>query len=362
MIPVKDLKLNKKMKIKDLLEQFRQIGGFQAQELYRAYEILKEMFNDKNCIKVLSFPADIIATGIRGVIRDLIKNKMFDLVITTTGTLDHDLARLEKDYYLGYFEADDIYLREKGIMRLGNVFIPGENYGPAIEKILRPILEEIYQELDRESYYFAECPICKEKIIGKTIEDLFINLEIHLEKHNKRLRDVKDRIRIKGENKKIIGTYQFIWEIGKRLENHPRKEESIVYWSYKNKIPIIIPGITDGAVGTQILMFKTEHPDFEVSVWKDEIYLSEIFFGEKKVGALMLGGGISKHHVIWWAQFSGGLEYAVYITSAVEQDGSLSGARTREAISWGKIKKEAKHVTVWGDITIILPILIAPFL
>jgi len=309
--PVRDLNLNKNITVKELLEQFSQIGGFQAQELYRAYEILKEMFSDKEAIKVLSFPADIISTGLRGVIRDLIKNKMFDIVITTCGTLDHDLARLEADYYLGFFEADDIELRKQDIFRLGNIFIPEENYGPAIENILRKALEEMYNEGKRE-----------------------------------------------------LSTYEFVWELGRYLEkiNHPKREESIIYWAYKNKIPVIIPGITDGSVGTQILFFMLEHRDFNVNVWKDEEFLMNTFWGDKKAGALMLGGGISKHHTIWWAQFANGLEYAVYLTSAVELDGSLSGAKTREAISWGKIRKEAKHVTVWGDVTILLPILIAPFL
>ncbi|MGC9133109.1 MAG: deoxyhypusine synthase [Nanopusillaceae archaeon] len=310
---VKDIKVNKETKLKDLIEEFKYTGGFQAQELYRAYEILKEMLNDNNTIKVLSFPADIIATGIRGLIKDIIKNKLFDIIITTTGTLDHDIAKLVKDYYLGYFDSNDVKLREEGILRLGNIYIPEENYGLAIENTLRPILDEIFKEL-------------KEK------------------------------------NRKTIGTYELIWEIGKRLEKYERKEESIIYWSYKNNIPIIVPGITDGAVGTQILMKEYEYPDIQVSVWEDEKFLASKFFGEKKVGALILGGGISKHHTIWWAQFSGGLEYAIYITSATELDGSLSGAKTKEAITWKKIKKSAKHVNVWGDITIILPLLIFDFL
>ncbi|HIP90579.1 MAG TPA: deoxyhypusine synthase [Candidatus Nanopusillus sp.] len=360
MEPVKDLNIHNDIRVKELLKQFKNIGGFQAQELYRAYEILEEMFNDKEIIRVLSFPADIVATGTRGILRDLVKNKMFDLIITTCGTLDHDLARLERSYHLGYFEADDIYLKNEGVMRLGNVFIPEDNYGPAIENVLQPILKDIYTKLKEKSYYYIICPVCGEKIFDREKEGLIVKLENHLKTHSKDLSELN--FKIDEENKKIIGTYELIWEIGRRLESHPKKEESIIYWSYKNKIPMIVPGITDGAVGTQILMFKTEHPDFEVSVWSDELFLSKLFFGERRIGSLMLGGGISKHHVIWWAQFSGGLEYAVYITSAVELDGSLSGAKTREAISWGKIKKEAKHVTVWGDITIILPILIAPFL
>jgi deoxyhypusine synthase len=72
-----------------------------------------------------------------------------------------------------------------------------------------------------------------------------------------------------------------------------------------------------------------------------------------------VGGGISKHHVIWWSQFAGGLDYAVYVTTAVEYDGSLSGAHPREAISWGKIKPEASSEVVYGDATIILPLLLS---
>ena len=83
-----------------------------------------------------------------------------------------------------------------------------------------------------------------------------------------------------------------------------------------------------------------------------------IVFNAKKSGAIIIGGGISKHHVIWWNQFKEGLDYAVYLTTAVEYDGSLSGAQTREAISWGKIKEMADHVAVEGDATVTLPIII----
>ena len=74
---------------------------------------------------------------------------------------------------------------------------------------------------------------------------------------------------------------------------------------------------------------------------------------------LIVGGGISKHHTIWWNQFKDGLDYTVYITTAVEWDGSLSGARPREAVSWGKIKEKSKYVTIEGDASVILPIMLS---
>jgi len=77
---------------------------------------------------------------------------------------------------------------------------------------------------------------------------------------------------------------------------------------------------------------------------------------------LIIGGGISKHHLIWWNQYRGGLDSAVYITTSPEYDGSLSGARMREGISWGKLRETARHVTVEGDATALLPLMITALL
>jgi len=60
-----------------------------------------------------------------------------------------------------------------------------------------------------------------------------------------------------------------------------------------------------------------------------------------------------------WNQFKEGLDYAIYLTTACEYDGSLSGARVHEAVSWMKVKAGARKVTVYGDATITLPLIIA---
>lgn len=302
---VKDLHISKNTTIKELVGQFKEAGGFTARKIAEAADILELMERNRQCFKFLSFPADIISTGTRGIIRELIKRKLFDVIITTTGMLDHDLARLWSAYYEGSEEANDKELRLKRINRLYNIFIPYSNYGEVLEDNLKPIFEDI------------------------------------------------------GEGE--FATYELIWEIGKRIKSK-KKEDSIVYWAYKNKIPIIIPGFTDGAVGSQAWLFYQKHRSFKVNPFKDEDLLSDIVFTHKITGALMLGGGISKHHVIWWNQFKGGLDYAVYITSANEWDGSLSGAPLDEAISWGKIKPNAKQVTIHGEITAILPLVLSKIL
>ena len=296
---VKDIQLLKNMTVNELVNQMYESGGFSAKKIGIGVKILKEMFEDRNCIKFLSFPACIIATGTRGIIKELIKQKLVDVVITTCGTLDHDLARVWENYYHGTFYADDKDLHKKEINRLGNIFIPNESYGIILEKKMKEILDDLWESGIKE-----------------------------------------------------FSTREIIWEFGKRIND----ENSIIYWCAKNKIPIYVPGITDGAFGNQLVWYSQEH-DIKLDLFKDEKELSDIVFQAKKTGGLIIGGGISKHHVIWWNQFKGGLDYAVYITTAVEYDGSLSGAKLKEAISWGKLKDDAKYVTIEGEATVILPLM-----
>ena len=303
MEPIKDIDLNKEWN--ELAKEMKESGGFVAKKFGIGAGILERMLKEKECVKFLSFPACLVSTGCRGILRDLIKNKMFDVVITTCGTLDHDLARVWKDYYHGSFEVDDKELHRKGVNREGNVFIPNESYGIVLEERMQPVLRNIY------------------------------------------------------EGKKEWATYELVWKFGEAIKGEEKAEESIVYWAWKNKIPVFIPGPTDGAFGYQLWLFWQDgHKDFSVNLMKDEQELSRIVYSAKKTGALMLGGGISKHHTIWWNQFREGLDYAVYITTAPEWDGSLSGARLREAVSWGKVKEDAKFVTIEGDATVLLPFLI----
>src|SRR3972149_11654127 len=117
MEPVKDFKITEDS-VSELVKQMGESGGFTSKKLAVGIEIIEEMLKDKESLNFLSFPADIIATGTRGIIKDFVKRKMFDIIITTCGTLDHDIARSYKDYYHGSFDMDDAELHKKGINRL----------------------------------------------------------------------------------------------------------------------------------------------------------------------------------------------------------------------------------------------------
>ena len=145
--------------------------------------------------------------------------------------------------------------------------------------------------------------------------------------------------------------------IGKHLG-----EDSFLYWAYKNNVSVIVPGIVDGAVGSQIWLFSQKHNDFKLNLIADSNLLSGLVFKAEKSGAFMVGGGISKHHTLWWNQYRDGLDYALYITTAQEFDGSLSGALVREAISWGKVTQKAKQATIHAEATTILPFLYSALL
>src|SRR3989338_2230547 len=131
-IPVKDFAMQKNS-ADEIVKQMKEAGGFSANNLATGVDILEKMIKEKSCLKFLSFPPDIISTGTRGIIRDFVKEKLCDVVITTCGTWDHDLARSYKDYYHGSFFMDDAALRKEKASRLGNVVVPDSSYGEIIE-------------------------------------------------------------------------------------------------------------------------------------------------------------------------------------------------------------------------------------
>jgi deoxyhypusine synthase len=138
--------------------------------------------------------------------------------------------------------------------------------------------------------------------------------------------------------------------------------DSFLHWCTKNRIPVFCPGITDSAIGLQAYFFRQKRKDFGIDVTMDMNELAQISLNADKTGGIVLGGGISKHHAIGVNLLRGGFDYAVYVTTSSPWDGSLSGARTNEGISWGKIKETANHVTVDADATIAFPLIIARFL
>jgi len=310
-VPVEDYDFESVDSVRSLIDQMSRAGGFTATKLASARDILRESMervSEEGVLNWLSFPACLCATGTRGFFLEGLKRQSFNVIVTTCGTLDHDIARTYREYFHGDFSLDDIALGEEGLNRLGNVIVPNECYGEILENVVLPWLDEI--EIERKE---------------ASPENPWLG----------------------------FGSVELCWALGDRIED----ESSLLHWVAKHRIPMVIPGITDGSIGAQLFMHRQKNPQFFVDLMADEQILSDLTWTAEESHALMVGGGISKHHVIWWNQYRGGLDSAVSITTAPEYDGSLSGARLREAVSWGKVRPEAPQVVVEGDASVILPVL-----
>ena len=130
---VEDYSFSDKMTVDELVSQMDKAWGFTAGKLAVGLRILERMVEDRKCVKFISFTGNLVATGTRGALKELVKRKLVDVVVTSCGTVDHDLARSWRDYYKGSFLMSDAKLRGQGINRLGNVLVPNESYGVIIE-------------------------------------------------------------------------------------------------------------------------------------------------------------------------------------------------------------------------------------
>jgi len=300
---VEDLTVGDRPSLDAFVRRLGAGGGFTAKGVAQAVDVLAEMLGDREMTVFLSFPADLVATGTRGVLAALVRDGFVDALVTTCGTLDHDLARAYRPYYHGAWDLDDADLHRRKLYRLGNLVIPEANYGTEVERRVQAVLRRLWAAGERT-------------LSGRRLAQA----------------------------------------LGESIP--PGARTSILRAAFERDVPVFVPGLTDGAVGSQLWLFWQDHRQLAIDLLGDEQALSDIVYGARRTGAIMLGGGISKHHTIWWNQFRDGLDAAVYVTTAVEWDGSLSGARTREAISWGKLKPRAPHVTVEGDATVLFPLLV----
>src|SRR3989344_3404617 len=299
---IKGYDFNKSLNYSKLLDSFS-TTGYQASNLSEAIRIIKKMRND-NCTIFLGYTSNMVSSGLRDIFRYLAEHKLVDVIVTTAGGVEEDIIKCIKPFILGSFDADGHDLREKGINRTGNIFVPNSRY-VEFEKFMIPLLEQMNKEQQ--------------------------------------------------ETGKIIAPSEFVNRLGNEINN----KESIYYWTAKNNISVFCPALTDGSIGDMIYFFNYKHPDFKIDLVQDMRKLNDITLDAKKTGLIILGAGLVKHHILNTNMLRNGCDYAVYINTSQEFDGSDAGARPEEAISWGKIAQESSFVKVFGDATILFPLIVA---
>lgn len=299
---VKGHDFNTGVKYEEIVKSFASTG-FQATQLAEAVDIVREMIAQKATI-FLGYTSNMVSSGLRDVIRYLVEHKKVDVLVTTAGGIEEDIIKCLGDFIIGDFRASGKELRKRGINRIGNIYVPNSLY-VKFEQFVQPLLEEASQE---------------QKKTGK-----------------------------------VLCGSDLVWKLGEKLNN----DASIYTWTWRNKIPVYCPAIGDGALGDNIYFFSFKHEDFTLDLVEDIRRLNNTTIGLKKLGVLILGSGVVKHSILNAAMLRNGAEYAVYLNTAQEYDGSDAGALPDEAVSWGKILPNARSVKVHADATIVFPLLVA---
>ncbi|KAN0066258.1 Deoxyhypusine synthase [Thecaphora frezii] len=306
--------------------------GFQASGVSRAVEIIEQMRTwrlskdaayqastdaDKptleqaskvGCKIFLGFTSNLVSSGLREVIRFLVKNKYVSALVTTAGGIEEDLIKCLGPTYLGGFSLDGATLRQKGLNRIGNLLVPNDNYCK-FEDWVMPILDAMRQEQ------------------GHDVENAWSPSRV-------------------------------IERLGREIND----ESSILYWAAVNEIPVFCPALTDGSLGDMLYFHSYKNPGLTIDLVKDIRRLNDLSVKAPKAGMIILGGGVCKHQIANAMLFRNGADFSVYINTGQEFDGSDSGARPDEAVSWGKIKSAAnggQYVKVYCDATIIFPMIVA---
>ena len=300
--------------LEEIINYYERIG-FQATHLGKAIEIWKKVEkkreNGEEVRVFLGYTSNIISSGVREIIAYLVKHKKVDVIVTTAGGIEEDFIKALKPFILGDWSVNDAEMRQKGINRIGNIFVPNDRY-VEFEKYMIPFFERLLEIERREGR-----PLTASEVIYK------------------------------------LGRYMDE-KLGKE------KEKSVIYWAYKNNIPIFCPALTDGSFGDMLYFFKEERGNREliIDIANDIVKLNNLAITAKETASIILGGSLPKHAIINANLFRGGTDYAIYITTAIPWDGSLSGAPPSEGVSWGKIKAKADYVEIWADTTLVFPILV----
>jgi deoxyhypusine synthase len=288
------------MRIADIAFEMSKSGVLGAGKFAQAVDITKNIFFKKyTCF--LSLAGPMVAGGLRQIIRDLIDDDYVNVIISTGANVTHDLIEaLGYRHKIGTSKANDIKLKKSGIGRIYDINIGMEAF-EGLEKWVYKILNEL-----------------------------------------------------NNETKKNLAGYELLWEFGRKLKDN----NSILKTCYKKKVPIICPGIQDSMLGMNLWTYSTFNK-LMINSLKDLSKLTEISFESKRIGAIIIGGGLPKHHLLMANTIRGGVDVAIQITMDRPEAGGLSGAPLEEAISWRKIRNERKVSNLVGDATILFPLIVA---
>jgi deoxyhypusine synthase len=308
--PVKHIKINGKLTVNQLVQEFKNSGSFGAGRVGAACDIYERMLRDKECTVFLALAGAVVPAGMRTLVADLVRENLIDVIVTTGANMVHDaIEALGGHHYKGSWTADDKVLYKNHTYRIYDVFVPEEDF---IKLDCR--LVEMYDEIAAE-------------YSGKS-----------------------------------LSSSKFAWELGKRLNDR----HSILRAAYEAEAPVFIPAVRDSEFGYIYYLHATRKGfknTLVVDAFKDVPEIIAICRNSPKNGMMVIGGGVPRNTIQSAALATkSGMDYAVVITMDRQETGGLSGSTLEETVSWGKLKGEADKMMVIGDVMIIFPLMVASVL
>ncbi|HQA81454.1 MAG: putative deoxyhypusine synthase [Euryarchaeota archaeon ADurb.BinA087] len=299
--PVEQVTIRPGMSVNELVCELARAGAYNGGALARAADIYERMLTDKKTVKFFGLAGAMVPAGMGGIVSDLLTRGYIDLLVSTGANLTHDIIEaLGCRHYHGSAFCSDIELRQEEINRIYDVFLPNEAFAT-----FESFIQESLSTLDPGHSY----PIS-----------------------------------------------ELLTLLGKRLDH------GILATAAATGIPVYCPAVADSMIGLQCWLYS-QSGKISVDAFSDMRGLIDRCFTAEKAGALLVGGGVPKNFILQSMLMTPqGFTYAVQLTGDRPDLGGLSGATLDEARSWGKITGDAQAVTVYGDATITLPVLVAAVL
>ncbi len=306
--PVRPLRIAPRHRVDDLVEQMAGMS-LQARNIGQCARVLERMLTDPDRPTVfLGLAGPLIAAGLRRVIRDLVVEKVVDVVVSTGAILYQDIYQARGyRHYQGTPDADDVELRRLRINRIYDTYVD----------------EDKFWETDRW---------CGQ---------------------------VADRLR-----PGVHSSRDYLEAIGDNLED----EESIVVQCRRLGVPVFAPALNDSSIGIGLTEHhqrcaRTGKTPLSIDSIRDNFEIAQIVARSPKTAAIFVAGGVPKNYIndATVMSYLFGVErahsYAIQVTTAVTQDGGLSGSTLSEARSWGKVKSDADFAMAWVEPSVALPLL-----
>ena len=301
------------MSVGDLADEYGK-AGIGAAKMGRAVDVYTEMLDRDDVTNFFGLAGAMVPGGMRGVVTDLLRDGHIDALVTTGANLTHDsIEAVGGKHHHGRTgpegrERDhDERLRDEGVDRIYNVYLPQEHF-------------TLFENHLREHVFPAfEGPVA-----------------------------ISEFTRELGRANAAVNESEGVEE-----------DAGIAAAAYENDIPVFVPAIQDSVLGIQAWM-HSQVSQFTLDALADLTNVTDVAFDADKTGATVVGGGVPKNFVLQtMLTVPEAYDYGVQLTTDPASTGGLSGATLDEARSWGKLEKSAKNVTVLGDATITLPLLVA---